>query len=67
MRASRCYILPLLTEKYGRNIGLHRDGGLAAFNGKPHEIEKIKKELGRIFHDNDLKITVEANKTKVTF
>ena len=38
-----CYILSLLTEKYGRNIGLYRDDGLAAFNGKPHEIEKIKK------------------------
>ena len=59
--------LSLLAEKYGRNIGLYRDGGLAAFNGKPHETEKIKKELCRIFRDNDLKITVEANKTKVNF
>ena len=62
-----CYILSLLTEKYGRNIGLYRDDGLAAFNGKLHEIEKIKKELCKIFRDNDLKITVEANKTKVNF
>lgn len=62
-----CYILSLLTEKYGRNIGLYRDDGLAAFNGNPHEIEKIKKELCKIFRDNDLKITVEANKTKVNF
>ena len=62
-----CYILSLITEKYGRNIGLYRDDGLAAFNGKPHEIEKIKKELCKIFRDNDLKITVEANKTKVKF
>ena len=62
-----CYILALLTEKYGRNIGLYCDDGLAAFNGKPHEIEKIKKELCKIFRDNDLKITVEGNKTKVNF
>ena len=62
-----CYILSLLTEKYGRNIGLYRDDGLAAFNEKPHEIEKIKKELCKIFRDNELKITVEANKTKVNF
>ena len=40
-----CYIMSLLTEKYGRNISLYRDDGLAAFNGKPNEIEKIKKEL----------------------
>ena len=32
-----------------------------------HEIEKIKKELCKIVRDNDLKITVEANKTKVNF
>ena len=62
-----CYILSLLTERYSRNIGLYRDAGLAAFNGKPHEIEKTKRELCKIFLDNDLKITVEANKTKVNF
>ena len=62
-----CYILSLLTEKYGRNIGLYRDDGLAAFSGKPQEIQKIKKELCQIFRDHDLKITVEANKTKVNF
>ena len=33
----------LLTKKYGQNIGLYRDDGLAAFNKKPPEIEKIKK------------------------
>ena len=32
-----------------------------------HEIEKIKKELCKIVRDNDLKITVEANKSKVNF
>jgi len=56
-----------LTEKYSRNIGLYRDNGLAALNSKPHKIEKIKKELWKVFSDNDLNITVEANKTKVNF
>ena len=41
----RCYILSLLTEKYGRNIGLYRDDGLAAFNGKPHEIQDQKRAV----------------------
>ena len=59
--------MSLLTEKYGRNIGLYHDDGLAAFNGNAHEIEQIKKELCKIFCDNDLKITVEANKTKANF
>ena len=62
-----CYLLSLLTKKYGQNIGLYRDDGLAAFNRKPQEIEKIKKELCKIFCDNDLKITVEANTTIVNF
>jgi len=40
-----CYVLSILTEKYGQNIGLYRDDGLAAFNKMPEEIEKFKKEL----------------------
>ena len=57
------HILSCLTEKYGKNIGLYRDDGLSAFNKTP----KIKKELCKIFRDNDLKITAEANVTKVNF
>jgi len=42
-----CYLLSLLAEKYGQNIGLYRDDGLAAFNKTPQEIEKIKKNCAR--------------------
>ena len=62
-----CYLLSLLTKKYGQNIGLYRDDGLAAFNAKPREMERIKKEICKVFRDNGLKITVEANTTKVNF
>ena len=62
-----CYILSRLTEKYGNNIGLYRDDGLSAFNKPPQEIERIKKDICQIFRDNDLKITVDANLTKVDF
>ena len=62
-----CYVLSLLTKKYGQNIGLYHDDGLAAFNAKPREMERIKKEICKVFRDNDLKITVEANITKVNF
>ena len=41
--------------------------GLTAFNSKPQRIEKIKKGFCKIFRENDLKITVEANVTKVNF
>ncbi|PFX22533.1 hypothetical protein AWC38_SpisGene12938 [Stylophora pistillata] len=46
------------------------DGGsltLAALNGTPQEIENIKKGFCKVFRDNDLKITVEANITKTNF
>ena len=62
-----CYLLSLLTEKYGQNIGLYRDDGVAAFNKTPQEMEKIKNDLCKIFRENDLKITIEANKTIVNF
>ena len=55
----------IFTFLYGQNIGLYREDGLAAFNGTPQEIEKIKKGICNVFCDNDLKITVEANTTKV--
>ena len=55
------------TRKYGNSIGLYKDDGLAAFNAKPQQIEKIKKGFCKIFRENDLKITVEANMTKVNF
>ena len=59
-----CYLLSCLTKKYGNCIGLYRDDGLAAFNTKPQQIEKLKKGFCQIFRENDLKITVEANMTK---
>ena len=62
-----CYLLSCLTKKYGNSIDLYRDDGLAAFNTKPQQIEKIKKGFCQIFRENDLKITVEANMTKVNF
>lgn len=62
-----CFLLSILTEKYGQNIGLYRDDGLAALNGTPQEIENIKKGFCKVFRDNDLKITVGANITKTNF
>ena len=52
------YILSLIREKHGDNVGLYRDDGLGAFNAIPQEVEKT---------NNSLKITVEANLGKVNF
>lgn len=62
-----CYLLSCLTKQYGNSIGLYRDDGLAVFNAKPQQIEKIKQGFCKIFRENGLKITVEANITKVNF
>ena len=62
-----CYLLSCLTKKYGNSIGLYRDDGLSAFNSNPQQIERIKKGFCQIFRENDLKITVKANITKVNF
>ena len=43
-----CYLLSLLTTKYGQNIGLYRDDGLAVFKDKPQVIEKIKKTYAKL-------------------
>ena len=60
------WLLPVIPS-YGQGIGLYQDDGLAAFNKTPKEIEKIKKELWKIFRGDDLKIMIEANKTIVNF
>ncbi|XP_048586684.1 uncharacterized protein LOC125568422 [Nematostella vectensis] len=49
------------------NVGLYRDDGLAITSGTPKNTENIKKELCRIFNNNGLRITIEANKRVVIF
>ena len=65
--SARCYLLSLLTKNYDQNIGLYRDDGLAAFNAKPREMKRIKKEICKVLCDNGFKITVEANTTNVNY
>ena len=50
-----------------RNIFPVVSDGLAVFNSNPQQIERIKKGFCHIFRENDLKITVKANTTKVNF
>ena len=54
------YLLSQLTAEYGNDIGLYGDDGLAAFDKTPREIEIIKKNICKVFSDNNLKITIEA-------
>ena len=61
------FLLNELTTKFGNNIGLYRDDGLAVFKSSKQETERIKKEIQKIFQDYELNITIEANKKIVDF
>ena len=55
-------------DKIGRDeIGLYRDDGLAAFRTTARKIEEIKKKICKVFANNQLLITDEANKKIVYF
>ena len=62
-----CYLLSQLTQIPEINIGLYRYDGLAVLNQTPQKIEKVKKEICKIFANNNLRITIEANKKIVNF
>ena len=54
------YILSQL-QTLDINVGLYRDDGLAVCNKTPQQIEQIKKQICKVFSNNNLKITIEAN------
>ena len=49
------------------NVGIYRDDGLAITNATPRDTENIKKEICRIFNNNGLRITIEANEYIINF
>mgnify|MGYP001800508139 CR=1 FL=1 len=61
------YMLLPLQPKFGNALGLYRDDGLGIFNETQQKIERIKKCICKTFRDNNLKITIEANKKIVNF
>ena len=54
-------------EHLNINVGIYRDDGLAVCNKSPRETENIKKEICKIFKENHLKITIDANLKTVDF
>ena len=62
-----CYLLSQLKQIPGIEIGLYRDDGLALLNQTPRQIERAKEQIWQIFANNNLKITVDANKKVVNF
>ena len=48
-------------------IGLYRDDGLAVSSARPRQLELIKKKICKVFADNKLRVTIEANVKIVNF
>ena len=61
------YLLHQLPEGIRSQIGLYRDDGLGAFKMSPQRLERVKKQICKVFKDNGLKITIDANKKIVNF
>jgi hypothetical protein len=61
------YLLSQLQDIADINVGLYRDDGLATCNKSPRQTEQIKQKICKIFADNNLKITIEANIKSVDF
>ena len=60
------YILHQL-QNLGIMIGLYRDDGLAVSKLNAQQTERVKKDIQKIFNDNNLKITITANMKVVDF
>ena len=61
------YLLAQLQQLPNIEIGLYRNDGLAVTTLTPKETERIKKQICNVFKNNNLKITIEANKKVVNF
>ena len=66
MRIGRI-IPPFAAPILNINVGLYRDDGLTITNQTPQNADKIKKEICKIFKENGLSITADANKKVVDF
>ena len=54
-------------QNLGLNLGLYRDDGLGVCTMTPRQIDKIKKEMCKIFGNFGLKITIDVNHKIVNF
>ena len=63
------FILNALGNKFGKeNIGLYRDDGLACIkNLNGHQLDKLRKDITKIFKDMGLDITIQTNLKIVNF
>ena len=62
------FLLSQLAEVIPKSsIGLYRDDGLAATTARPRQVDILKKKICKVFSDNNLRVTIEANLKIVNF
>ena len=63
------FLLYKLSLKYNKNdIGLYRDDGLAIFkNISGPKSEKVKKDIQKLFKENELDIVIQCNMKTVNY
>ena len=64
--AETCELVGLLLHKLEpfmtkEHIGLYRDDGLAVLNLPGPQVDRIRKDMVRIFKESGLKVTIETN------
>ena len=60
------YMLSCL-QHLNMNVGLYRDDALGVLDGTRRQNELTKKEICRVFKENNLSITIEVNSKNVNF
>ena len=62
------FLLSQLSEILPKScIGLYRDDGLAVTPARPRQVDILKKKICKVFADNNLRVTIEANMKVVNF
>ena len=61
------YLLHLLQQLTGLNLGLYRDDGLGVCSLRPRQVEQLKKKMCSLFRENNLSITTDVNHKVVNF
>ena len=69
MRADRNIpFIQTFSKKNKNNIGLYRDDGLAIFkNISGPKSEKVKKDIQKLFKENELDIVIQCNMKTVNY
>ena len=62
------YVLSKLEKLiHQKHLGLYRDDGLAVVNLTGVEVERLRKQVFKLFKSLELKVTIEANITETDF